>query len=115
MVHDPLLECTFLIPIHRDVNLSDGKEHDSRVWDWLDDELHNRFGGLTQAPGFHRGSYNDPDTAQRIPDESAKFLVAVATSHVDELRGILSIACLKFQQKCLYLSVAGYVEFIKPP
>jgi hypothetical protein len=40
-------ECSFLIPIRRDKNLSDGELHSQEVWDWLDDELFARFGGRT--------------------------------------------------------------------
>ena len=109
-----LLECSFLVPIRRDSNLSDGSEHEPWLWDWFEDEIHDRFGGLTCAPGAYRGSYTDPDTHERVSDESVKFTVAVTESRVDELRNFLSGACLLFRQKCVYLSVAGHVEFIGP-
>ena len=115
MVHDPLLESSFLIPIRRDTQLSDGDLHEPRLWDWVEDELHDRFGGLTRAIGTYRGSYIDPNTEQRVTDESAKFTVAASESRVDELRRLLSAACVLFQQKCIYLSVAGHVEFVEPP
>lgn len=115
MVQDPLLECTFLVPIHRDANLSDGRLHDSETWDWLTGELFNRFGGATGAPGTYQGFYEDSDTHQRVADESYKYIVAIDASRVQELRQLLSAACLLFHQKCIYLSVAGHVEFIQPP
>ncbi len=115
MIHEPLMECSFLIPISRDVNLSDGGPHDPAVWGWLDDELFIRCGGRTLAPGLYEGFYTDPDTAERVPDQSRKFIVAVAESHLDELRKFLSAACVLFQQKCIYLSVGGQVEFIEAP
>jgi hypothetical protein len=114
MVLEPVLECSFLIPIFRDGELSDGKVHKPWLWDWIEDELHVRFGGFTVAPGRFRGSYTDPDTEERVSDESVRFTVAVTESRVDELRNLLSGACVIFQQKCIYLSIAGQVEFIEP-
>ena len=115
MVRDPLLECSFLIPVRRDANLSDGQLHDPGVWNWLSDELHERFGAQTAAPGLYVGFYEDPDTHERVADESFKFIVAVAEARVGELRQLLSAACMLFQQKCIYLSVAGHVEFVEAP
>jgi hypothetical protein len=115
MVQDPPLECSFLIPVRRDANLSDGAEHDPETWDWLSTEIFNRFRGATAAPGTYQGFYEDPDTHQRVTDESYKYIVAVAESRISELRQLLSAACVTFQQKCIYLSVAGHVEFIGPP
>jgi hypothetical protein len=34
-------------------------------------------------------------------------------SDVRKLRSLLRKACGVFQQKCIYLSVAGYVEFVE--
>jgi hypothetical protein len=115
MVQGPLLECSFLIPIRRDINLSDGEEHDPTDWDWFDDELFNRFGGMTYSPVRYQGDYVDPDTKARVHDESKKYVVALEESRVAELRHLLSAACVFFHQKCIYLGVAGRVEFIKPP
>ena len=115
MVQAPLIECSFLIPLHRDSNLSDGRVHDPATRDWLTTELFNRFGGGTTAPGIYQGFYRDPDTLQQVADESFKYFVAVEDSRLDELRQLLSAACLLFQQKCIYLSVAGHVEFVQPP
>ena len=115
MVQVPLLECSFLIPIHRDANLSDGRVHDPEMWDWLTTQLHIRFGGWTAAPGTYQGVYEDLDTHQQVADESYKYIVAINESQVAELRQLLSAGCLLFQQKCIYLSVAGQVEFVAPP
>lgn len=111
---DAVLECSFLIPVRRDSNLSDGSEHESELWDWLTAELFNRFRGGTAAPGSYQGFYEDPDTHQRVIDESYKFMVAVDEARIPELRQLLSAACIFFQQKCIYLSVAGHVEFVEP-
>ena len=58
------------------------------------------------------GFYTDPDTGQRVSDESKRIIAAVSESRLDELRQLLVEACDWFQQKCIYLSVAGRVEFV---
>jgi hypothetical protein len=108
-----LLECSFLIPIRRDRNLSDGKRHKKIAWFWLVEQL-DGFGGATRAPD-HEGWYFDPDTRERVPDRSRKYIVAVPRARVAALRKVLSQACAQFAQKCIYLSVAGYVEFVEGP
>jgi hypothetical protein len=113
MIHVPLTECSFFIPIRRDAGLSDGELHSSDAWEWLDDELYAQFGARTIAPGYYEGFYQDPDTKKRVPDQSRKYIVAVTGSAVDQLRALLAKACVAFQQKCIYLSVAGQVEFVE--
>ena len=113
--HETLLECSFLIPERRDAILSDGELHAPETWEWLREELNSRFGGSTVAPGLQSGSYVDPDTKERVSDLSIKYTVAVAEAGLDELRGVLVAASVFFEQKCIYLSIAGRVEFIGPP
>lgn len=113
MIREALVECSFLIPIRRDANLSDGAVHSPEAWGWLGDELFTQFHGRTLAPGLYEGSYQDPDTKQRVSDEARRYIVAVPNSSVDQLRGLLARACVVFQQKCIYLSVAGQVEFVE--
>jgi hypothetical protein len=113
MVYAPVLQCEFLIPTCRDCEVSDGLEHEVEEWEWLDTELFLRFDGGTLAPGLYSGFYRDPDTGQRVNDESHKFIVAVTESKVDQIREMLAAACVRFEQKCIYLSVAGRVEFIE--
>jgi hypothetical protein len=43
-----LLECSFLIPIRRDRNLSDGTLHPRKAWKWLPSRLFE-FAGGTQS------------------------------------------------------------------
>jgi hypothetical protein len=64
---------------------------------------------------MYQGFYEDPDTHQRICDESYMFIVAVEEARIEELRQLLSGVCVLFEQKCIYLSVAGQVEFIEAP
>ena len=113
MIQKRVLECSFFIPIRRDANLSDGGPHSAEDWEWLNDELFGRFGGRTIAPGLYDGFYRDPDTKERVADESRNFIVAVSAPQLDELRAFLAEACVRFQQKCIYLSAAGEVEFIE--
>ena len=112
MVKRRVLECTFFVPIRRDIDLSDGQLHSAEAWEWLDDELYLRFRGGTEAPGLYKGFYADPDTHTRVRDESRKFIVAVGSPDVKVLRRLLAEAKTVFQQKCIYLSIAGDVEFV---
>jgi hypothetical protein len=113
MVQVPLVECSFLIPTHRDANLSDGGQHEKWLWTWLDAELYRRFGGGTQAEGLYQGFYVDPDTKQKVADRCVKFFVAVPEEQIDELRQLLRGVCFLFEQKCVYLNVGSRVEFVK--
>lgn len=114
MPQNQLTECTFLIPRCRDADLSDGEPHGPELWEWLKQELYVGFRGGTIALGWHSGFYEDPDTGQCVDDECRKYTVAVSESDLDQLRLFLSAVCLLFGQKCIYLSVAGNVEFIEP-
>ena len=112
MAKKRLLECSFLLPIRRDRNLSDGKPHHRRVWIWLEDRLGD-FGGLTRDTALHAGYYVDPDTEEAVKDLSRRYTVALPRKSIARLRGVLREACEVFQQKCIYLSVAGHVEFVE--
>ncbi|MFN0017179.1 MAG: hypothetical protein ACKVP0_02905 [Pirellulaceae bacterium] len=107
------IECSFLIPLRRDAELSDGELHPVEAWEWLRDELYSQFGGQTLAPGLYQGFYQDPDTGLQVHDESYRFIVAVSDDIVPDLRQLLQAACVMFAQKCIYLSRAGIVEFIQ--
>jgi hypothetical protein len=112
MARKPLLECSFLIPIRRDRILSDGRRHNLRAWDWLESEL-TQFGGATKAGSLDLGWYQDPDVGERVTDLSQRYTVALPRKELGRLRGLLREACAMFQQKCIYLSVAGHVEFVE--
>jgi hypothetical protein len=113
MVHAAIVECSFLIPVRRDAILSDGELHSLESWNWLEAELFAEFKGGTLAPGLYQGFYADPDTQSRVNDQSRKYMVAVPSADLARLRELLSKACVEFKQKCIYLSVAGQVEFIE--
>jgi hypothetical protein len=112
-MNQPFVECSFLVPIRRDANISDGGEHERWLWTWLDGELYRRFGGGTQAEGLYQGFYTDPDTKQRVTDRCQKYFVALPEDEVDEIRQLLQGVCFLFAQKCIYLNVAGRVELVK--
>jgi hypothetical protein len=107
-----LLEYSFFIPIHRDKHLSDGKAHLAEAWEWLDDNLYD-FGGATRSGAVYLGFYEDRETKERVHDQSYRFEVALPRKQVAKLRLLLRDACRVFQQKCIYLSVAGNVEFVE--
>ena len=50
-----------------------------------------------------------------MPDRSRKYIVALPRARLGALRAILREACSQFAQKCIYLSVAGCVEFVEGP
>ena len=112
MARKRLLECSFLIPIRRDGNLSDGKRHDQAAWLWLSSQLYV-FGGATRTRELQEGWYEDPDTGERVTDLSHRYTVALPREEVPRLRALLAESCRVFEQKCIYLSVAGYVEFVE--
>lgn len=112
MPRERLPECTFLIPVRRDRNLSDGKRHRQPAWDWLENRL-SEFGGATRDTALQEGWYLDPDSGERVPDVSRRYSVAVSRKKLGQLRAVLREACSVFRQKCIYLGVAGYVEFVE--
>ena len=114
MPDKPLLECSFLIPLRQDRDLSDGKPHPKKAWKWLEEQLY-QFGGASMAGTTFEGWYIDRDTGRRVKDTSWKYYVALAEADVDGLRAMLRSACEVFTQKCIYLSVAGLVEFVGRP
>ncbi len=107
-----VVECAFLIPLNSDNSLSTGEPHSIAEWEWLTDQLWIGFGGGTIPQCFYEGFYTDPDSGQRVADNSRKFVVAIPESRLDELRKLLEECCDVFHQKMIYLSVAGFVEFI---
>ena len=115
MVSPKYIQTEFLIPIRRDSELSDGGHHPAEAWDWLRVRLWEEFGGSTKAPGLYEGFYRDPDTGARVHDKSRKYIVALPKTKLKALCRLLEDSCWIFQQKCIYLNVAGQVQFIELP
>jgi len=113
MAEGSFVECAFLIPIVRDANLADGEPHTFESWEWLSDRLWEGFHGGTVAPGFYEGFYRDPDTGERVADKSRKYVVAINEDKVPQLKRLLAELCGVFCQKCVYINIAGRVEFIE--
>ena len=113
MARGPVLACNLLIPVNRDSELSDGQPNSPATWSWLETALYERFGGWTRAPGLYEGFYRDPDTGQKVSDESREYTVAAPRGRLKLLRSFLIEACEVFSQKCIYLNVAGRVEFVE--
>lgn len=85
-----LRECTFLIPIRRDSDLSDGDLHGTQAWEWLRERLWELFDTAgTIAPGLYEGGYQDSDTQQRVYDQSRKYILAVSKRDLSKLRDLL--------------------------
>lgn len=107
-------ECHFLIPKRRDKDLSDGELHATTTWDWLQDQMFERFpdgGGEDGQPRY--GWYRD-EKGKRVPDESRHYIVAIPFARVNDLRNLLKEACGVFHQKCIYLCVGGHAEQVYP-
>ena len=113
MAHKSLLECSFLVPVRRDKEISDGKLHPEKRWKWLNEELFALVGGRTLAPGYYQGLWLNPKTGAPVSDESRRFIVAVPRKRLNEFRQLLVRACVVFHQQAIYLSVAGKVELIE--
>jgi hypothetical protein len=109
-----LVECSFLIPVRQDAEISSGEEHPMAVWLWLNEELYRRFDGRTLAPGLYEGLWKSSSTGLPIHDETRRYLVAILESALGEIEMLLEEACLEFHQQCIYLSIGGYVRFIRP-
>ena len=97
-----LVECSFFIPV---------LGHDMQHWEWLHDCI-AKFGGGSRSESTWLGGYTEPG-GKVVMDESYEYKVAVPVDQgVDDLRDMLRHACYRFRQQCIYLSVAGTVEFI---
>jgi len=107
-----LVECSFLVPIHRDPETSDGAPHEQENWYWLVERLFDLFGAWTLAPGVYEGVWKSPQ-GTAIPDQTRRYTVAIARKQVPQLRRLLVEVCEVFQQQAIYVSVGGEVEFIE--
>ncbi len=58
------------------------------------------------------GEYEEGPTSSATQDESRKYWIALPEEKVEDLRQMLRRAANTFDQRSIYLSVAGRVEFI---
>ncbi|MBI5815189.1 MAG: hypothetical protein HZB29_06220 [Nitrospinae bacterium] len=120
-MNERLLECSFLIPIVRD---SDKSLHQPIVWRDFQDDMRSIFVKGHSGPEsvnivmFYKdvkltpGEYPDLDNRETVHDESRRYTVAIPESRLEDLRNLLRKVADSFDQKCIYLSVAGIAEFI---
>ncbi len=59
------------------------------------------------------GEWVQGQSGKVIEDESRKYHVAVPKDQVKRLRGILRKVANSFDQECIFLSVAGLVEYVE--
>lgn len=107
--------CVFLIPVVRD---SDRKPHPPVLWRILQDALMKSFGALTgpETVVYYRkrtvipGKWSLGQGHAPVEDLSRKYAVAIPAEQVDALRALLRRAGNSFDQRVIYLEVAGYAE-----
>ena len=113
-----LLECSFLIPIVRD---SDRAPHPPIVWRSLQDAIRAAFPRGHSGPELIYkdvetvpGEYVEEATLRIVGDVSRRYTVVIPRAKLDDLRDLLRRVANTFDQKAIYLSVAGEVEFVTP-
>ena len=114
----PRPACVFLIPVVRD---SDRKPHPSTLWRLLQDAVVRTCGAVTgpetvlyyRNPSAVPGAWSPGEGQEAVEDLSRKYTVAVPADRLDELRAFLRRAGNSFDQRVMYLEVAGYAEFLE--
>jgi hypothetical protein len=111
-----LVEVSFLIPEIRD---SDRRLHQPIAWRLLQDEIRRRFPqGHSGPENFHRavdlvpGEYSEGPDDPPVNDRSRRYILSLPETRVDEMKELLRKAAVTFDQRAMYLSVAGVVEFV---
>ena len=108
----------FLIPIVRD---SDRKPHPPVLWRLLQDALLARFDGVTgpetvlyyRPPEPLPGAWSPGEGEAPVEDQSRKYTAAIPAAQVDDLRALLRRVGNSFDQRVMYLEVAGYAELLE--
>lgn len=108
----------FLVPLVRD---SDRQPHAPILWRLLQDALLGLFGGLTgpEAVLYYRhrestrGVWSAEEGEAPVEDLSRKYVVAVPPERIDELRAFIRRVGNSFDQRVMYLEVAGYAELLE--
>lgn len=116
-MEERLVECSFLIPLVRD---SDRTPHPIVAWWRLVEAIRTLFPEGHSGPELMyrdvkvlSGEYVDDATGRIVRDESRRYTVAIPRSRLEDLRKFLRGAANTFDQKAIYLAVAGEVEFVK--
>lgn len=110
--------CSFLVPVVRD---SDRQPHPPILWRLLEDALLGLFDGLGgpetvllyRMPQPVPGRWSPEPGETPVEDASRRYTVAVAAGRVDELRALLRRAGNSFDQRVMYLEVAGFAELLE--
>ena len=114
----PRPACVFLVPVVRDSNR---KPHPPVLWRLLQDALVRTFGAVTgpetvlyyRNPVAVPGAWSPGAGQEAVEDLSRKYTVAVPADSVDELRALLRRVGNSFDQRVMYLEVAGYAELLE--
>jgi hypothetical protein len=107
----------FLVPLVRD---SDRRPHPPILWRLLQDALIERFDAMTgpEMVLYYRnakplaGTWSPRQGAEPVEDLSRKYTVAITAKQVGELRDLLRRVGNSFDQRVMYLEVAGYAELL---
>ncbi len=118
MQESPRPVCVFLVPIVWD---SDRKPHPPVLWRLLQDALIRKFGAVTgpETVLYYRkaqpvsGAWSPGEGEEPVEDLSRKYTVAITTHQIDALRALLRRTGNTFDQRVMYLEVAGYAELLE--
>ena len=103
---DRFVEARFLVPLED----NHGVAFEASRFEWLEEELAQRFGGYTLEGEFDGGWRDDK---RLIKERSRRYLVAIQRSRVSELLQFLRLVKKEFHQKSLYVSFThGEVVFL---
>ena len=113
----PRPACVFLVPVVRD---SDRKPHQPILWRLLQDALLRTFGAVTgpetvlyyRNPAAVPGAWSPGEGQEPVEDLSRKYTIAVPPDRLEVLRSLLRRAGNSFDQRVMYLEVAGYAELV---
>jgi hypothetical protein len=108
-----LIETSFLIPLHEDKDIGNGKFHPSDRWNKFKMKLYESFNAWTLAPGAYEGCYKDPDTEEIVMDLSRKFIIAIPENDLNRLKDFLITEGAEFKQKYIYFEAGGNVELLE--
>jgi hypothetical protein len=115
-MEERLVECSFLVPLVRD---SDRVAHPPIAWSLFQDAMREAFPKGHSGPELMfkdvetvPGEYVDEAAKKVVGDLSRRYIVAIPRSKLEGLRQLLRKAANTFDQKAMYLSVAGEVEFV---